>query len=169
MPRGKPLTLADIDMDYIRARVLVDPETGCWVWQRAQTGDGWRERRGYGFFALRGEKPSGFTAHRVVFYLTHGHWPNETRHTCDNKPCCNPDHLLDGTKSDNMRDAVERGLIQRVRGESAPSARFTEAQVLTIRARYAAGDCTYRSLAAEYETGHSTIRAIVTRKSWAHL
>lgn len=169
MPRGKPLTLADIDMDYIRARVLVSPETGCWVWQRAQTGNGWRERKGYGYFRLRGEGRGGFTAHRVVFYLTHGRWPNETRHTCDNKPCCNPEHLLDGTKSDNMRDAVERGLIRRVRGERAPSSRLTELKVLEIRRRYAGGGCTFRSLASDYGVGATTVRAVVARRTWTHI
>ncbi|TFC92063.1 MULTISPECIES: hypothetical protein [Cryobacterium] len=31
------------------------------------------------------------------------------RHTCDNPPCIEPSHLLDGTQAENVADAVARG------------------------------------------------------------
>lgn len=31
------------------------------------------------------------------------------RHSCDNPPCINQDHLLEGTQADNIADAVARG------------------------------------------------------------
>ena len=31
------------------------------------------------------------------------------RHTCDNTWCINPDHLLQGTQSDNTHDKIVRG------------------------------------------------------------
>lgn len=36
-----------------------------------------------------------------------------TRHTCDNPPCINQDHLIEGTQAQNIADAVERGRIAR--------------------------------------------------------
>lgn len=76
-----------------------DPNV-CWPWLKQ------RDRQGYGRTWFAG-KTHG--AHRVVFYLIHGHWPLVARHSCDNPPCCNPLHILDGTHADNSADMVERG------------------------------------------------------------
>lgn len=34
----------------------------------------------------------------------------QVNHHCDNPACCRPDHLYLGDHSDNMHDAMERGL-----------------------------------------------------------
>ncbi len=47
--------------------------------------------------------------HRAVFLDTHGYLPEVVRHICDNPRCINPNHLVSGNQSDNMKDAVERG------------------------------------------------------------
>jgi hypothetical protein len=70
--------------------------------------------RGYGRFEVyRGDgRRRRVLAHRLAFFREHGRWPvAATRHTCDNPPCCDPVHLLDGTQADNIRDAVERGRL----------------------------------------------------------
>lgn len=169
MPRGKPLTLADIDMNYIRARAEIDPESGCWIWQRALSGPRWNQGKGYGFINFTRGEGKTYKAHRVAFYFAYGRWPQICRHTCDRSVCVNPDHLLDGTQADNMKDAVSRDTIRRVRGEAAPSVRLTEARVREIRTRYAGGGCSHRSLAAEYGVGPRTIGALLARRTWAHV
>jgi hypothetical protein len=47
-------------------------------------------------------------AHRFAFFLTHGYWPENARHTCDIPLCCNPDHIVEGTQADNVQDCVKR-------------------------------------------------------------
>ena len=39
------------------------------------------------------------------------------RHTCDNRSCINPDHLIPGTPKENSRDMVDRGRVSRQVGE----------------------------------------------------
>lgn len=67
---------------------------------------------GYGSLGnveVHGRVRSQVGAHRVAFYLTHGYWPHVARHTCDNRPCVNPAHILDGSHQDNTADMIERG------------------------------------------------------------
>ena len=60
-------------------------------------------------------------------------------HTCDNRPCVNPAHLYAGTHQQNMDDKVARDRQARQRGEDAPAAKLTVAQVYEVRALVAAG------------------------------
>ena len=79
-------------------------ESGCWEWS------GGRREGGYGAFTAErlGYKRAG--AHRAMYESEHGAVPPEqvVRHSCDNPPCVNPDHLLLGTHADNMGDMAER-------------------------------------------------------------
>ena len=49
-------------------------------------------------------------AHRYVYQLLKGEIPSGqvVRHTCDNKLCINPDHLILGTQQENVNDYMER-------------------------------------------------------------
>jgi glutaredoxin len=76
----------------------------CWIWTGAPTS------RNYGSFSYFTKKPA-IGAH-VASYLFHkGEIPDGqiVRHNCDNPPCVNPEHLILGTHSDNMKDMFERG------------------------------------------------------------
>lgn len=45
--------------------------------------------------------------HRHAFFLSRGYYPQKgmcVLHKCDNRLCCNPKHLWEGTHKDNMRD-----------------------------------------------------------------
>ena len=62
----------------------------CWPWRGKTVG--------YGTFHIRSEKRT-VPAHRVAFEITKGYVQkgNLVFHTCENKPCCNPAHLSQGT------------------------------------------------------------------------
>ncbi len=77
--------------------------SGCLEWVRG------RNAGGYGMVRY-----DGFTrpilAHRLAWFLVHGAFPkNFACHKCDNPPCCNPDHLFDGTQAGNVADSIAKG------------------------------------------------------------
>lgn len=70
---------------YIRDRVIIDPITQCWNWQRSTV-------KGYGQFREAGKL---FLAHRASYEAFVGPIPEGLTldHLCRNEPCCNPAHL----------------------------------------------------------------------------
>lgn len=79
---------------------------GCWLWTGSCIA------AGYGQIEVRenGRRKS-LRVHRVVWELLRGPIPEGLVlcHTCDNPPCCNPDHLFVGTHRDNILDMVSKG------------------------------------------------------------
>jgi hypothetical protein len=103
---GDPIPRKDRDLDdRLREIGWTVTPAGCWEW------DGPRNDNGYGIFNALRCGYDGARAHRVVYQ----HFTGEEladdellRHQCDNPPCVNPEHLLPGTKQDNMDDMVAR-------------------------------------------------------------
>lgn len=56
-------------------------------------------------------------AHRVVWYLTHGTWPNVVDHKDGNGLNNDPNNLVDGTTAHNMRNRVHRGTATTLSGK----------------------------------------------------
>lgn len=77
-------------------------ENDCLIWQRCFSTDG------YPRAVIGGNNNS--KVHRVVYDLSNSQPLEEriVRHICDNPKCINPDHLLAGTMTDNMKDRRER-------------------------------------------------------------
>ena len=72
---------------------------------------GKRQNKGYGHIGSGGHKGRTLLAHRVAWELANGPIPDGLLvcHRCDNPPCCNPEHLFLGTKSDNALDQIGKG------------------------------------------------------------
>jgi hypothetical protein len=75
---------------------------GCWEW------NGSRNKQGYGQITRHALMKRPIATHRLAFYLTHGFWPPVVMHKCDNPPCCNPAHLLEGTIQKNNADMANK-------------------------------------------------------------
>ena len=94
-------------MDPI-ARFVSHVEKGkpedCWPWNGCRL-----PRGGYGRFIYTARPLKMILAHRFAWAITHGFLPRScVLHSCDNPPCCNPNHLFLGTRVDNIRDMVSK-------------------------------------------------------------
>lgn len=65
------------------------------------------DEHGYGRVKRKGRS---YKAHRYAWYLKHGYWPEKhILHKCDNRPCCNTEHLFEGNDKDNSDDKISKG------------------------------------------------------------
>lgn len=149
----------------IRFETLLPPNRKlgeCWIFQGFVDD----KATGYGSFALDGIHSMG--AHTASYRLYKGDIPKGilVRHTCDNRPCVNPDHLVLGTQLDNMADCVERRRI--AIGERQGLAVMTEQRVRDLREQHAAG-ATQTALAADFGISIATASQIVRRVTWKHV
>lgn len=131
----------------------------CWEWQ------GTIRRDGYGKL---GYQRRNFLAHRISWVIQNGPIPNglEVCHSCDNPPCCNPEHLFLGTKADNQADKTKKG--RQLRGEQISGAILTEADVVEIR-RLVASGVSQHALDRKYGLTPGHVHQIVHRQIWAHV
>lgn len=129
----------------------------CWVW------------RGYKQFGYGQSQYQGriHQAHRLAFLLANGHWPTPCcLHRCDNRACCNPAHLFEGTQLDNMADKVSKQ--RQARGESHYATHLTAADVRAIRSRRADGE-TLAALGRAFGVSKQAIRMIALGRTWRHV
>ena len=153
-------------------KVDVGEDTECWPWTACSDVDG------YGWFSYKSvmatQKNKTVMAHRYSAQLKFGDLGDKlVRHTCDNRTCVNPSHLILGTPADNSADMIERN--RQARGEKAPSAVLTDEQARQILLRYKedkdAGKV-YGSLeriAKDFKVSKQSVYRITSRQSYKHL
>lgn len=104
-------------------------------------------------------------ATRVAWELEHGVEPSGIiRHTCDNKPCVNIHHLINGSYSENVVDMHERN--ENCRVEGAHSRRLTYAQVDEMRRIYRTGTVSADSIAATFNVAQTTASNAISGRSY---
>lgn len=134
--------------------------SSCWPWKHGL------DSNGYGSIT---RKPRVYSTHRVAYTLAVGPIPDGiyVLHRCDNRPCCNPDHLFLGSHADNMADMKSkgRGRSGNKGGAAAHNKKLTQLQVDEIRRRYPGES--QPALGREFGVSASQISRIVTGKRWS--
>jgi len=148
-------------------KIIPEPNSGCWIWVGSLN-----PQTGYGQISS-GERPE--TAHRVSWRLNRGPIPEgmHVLHHCDQRWCCNPDHLFLGGNDDNIYDAVFKGRMrgngglngENLRGVRCYQAKLDDTAVLEILASAEPE----RALASRFGVASSVVHEIKHRKIWRHV
>lgn len=123
---------------------------------------GGTSKQGYGLLYYNGRNRG---AHRVALALAGeiikpGQY---VLHSCDNPPCCNPNHLRAGSPRDNVDDAMKRGRTRAPRGEQHHRAKLTPDDVRQIRCIDGPG---YKRIARLYGVRWRAIQKIRKGERW---
>ena len=151
------MTSPEADKDQERfLKYVKKEENGCWRWT------GSRAITGYCNFFYKGTTWLAHRASLLVFKKVKQLTPGmQVGHTCRNRDCVCPDHLVERTKEQNngedkRRDGVDNG------GERNHFAKLTKEAVEEIRAT----DKPLKELAEHYQVTTSCISCIKRNKTW---
>lgn len=130
----------------------------CWNWK----GPVWP----HGYGRLSQVRKNGYS-HRHAWELHFGKIPDGmcVCHKCDNKLCCNPNHLFLGTIADNMADMVQKN--RQRKGERIPSSKLTAEKVSRIKNLI--GKFPVRKLGEMFGVSYQSIQFIKDGITWKHV
>lgn len=139
----------------------VDKTPTCWNWVGACL------PKGYGMVGM-GKRV--YRVHRIAYYYFHKVDPldNDVLHTCDNPKCVNPSHLFLGTNLDNIKDKMNKGRYNHIKGSQMGNATLSEDLVKLIK-QYLAQGYTQTSIAKAFLVTKQTIWKIAHNEAWTHV
>lgn len=146
--------------DRFWSKVNIGDPDECWEWQAART------RLGYGAFSVR--HATARPAHIIAYELICGEITNglEVCHTCDNPPCCNPNHLFLGTHKENMEDMANKG--RSVSGIKSHLSRHSEDSIIKVRELFDSG-IGITDISRQTGIPVVTVWNVSHRKTWKHI
>jgi hypothetical protein len=127
----------------------------CWEWAAN------RSATGYGKFSVKYpncRRVRTFKASRLAYCLANGPFDEtlSVMHSCDNPPCCNPEHLSLGTHAENMADCARKGRA---------AIKLTADKIALIRA----DPRLQRVIANDFGIRQDHVSRIKSGKAWSHV
>lgn len=133
----------------------------CWPWLGAQ-------RNGYGAIKLDGKVVS---AH-VVSFVMHGGELAEgiiVTHSCDNRICVNPTHLVAGTPTSNVVEMHQRRGIPVACGVECYNAVLNDDLVRQIRCLAKENHWGEIRISRSLGLSESVVKGVLSGKNWKHV
>lgn len=160
------LTQLLIDRFWAKVRVLGPDD--CWEWTA-------NKNKGYGQLKVPKTRKD-VRANRLSLMIRDGVWNSDPKkiacHTCDNPPCCNPNHLFWGSHQDNSDDKISKGKHggRPQHGILNAACKINEDTIKAI-IRYCKRGMNNKEISAMFNGAitHSMVSRIRLGKSWTHL
>lgn len=147
-------------MDDERFWRKVDKSGECWVWTGANNGVG------YGKVRRPALSAQSIYTHHYAWFLKYGKWPEYLCHRCNNRACCRPSHVYEGTPKSNQEDRIRDGNGNQ--GSKHPLAKLTETKVRKAKQLIANGRPPGK-VAADLGVSPSAISSITHGRTWRHV
>lgn len=137
----------------------------CWNWKASKT------KQGYGKLIYKNKTTiKNLLAHRISYTIHHNEIPKHLIicHKCNNKLCCNPNHLYAGNHKQNCNDSIKAGthfkLTSKI-GIEHHDSKLKEHEVIEI----IKSKLSLSELSNKYKVTKQNIIKIKKRKTWKHL
>lgn len=179
--------MENVEFEKLRLMKKIEKVGDCWIFTGALNNK--KQGIGYGVTTYNRKR---ILAHRLSYNLFKGQIAKGlcVCHTCDNRKCCNPDHLWLGTHTENIKDAFKKGRlapiwgrkktqeekdkIQRNRsipdqkGEKHHNSKLKNDQVIEIR-KLLNKKVKYREISEKFGIDICSIPDIKFRRTWKHI
>lgn len=162
----KTLTLEERLWRRVDKTPGLGPNGDCWEWR------GYVHPTGYGQIGFDTKPGNNINTNRAAYLVSKGEIPDGlwVLHTCDNRLCCNPEHLWLGTPKENTQDMIAKGRRRPAsdvwRGEDITLSKLTEEMVRAMRAE---PPMTFKALGEKYGVSAGTANKVILRQTWKHI